>query len=61
MQTDTYLAIESKFMKKWEFDSIAQAIGCISSWFSGTLVEKVRLKEHLDSAVGTFLLLPCRM
>ncbi|KAL1812928.1 hypothetical protein ACET3Z_022993 [Daucus carota] len=52
LQTDTYLAIESKFMKKWEFDSIAQAVGCISSWFSGTLVEKVCLKEHLDSAVG---------
>ncbi|KAK1389071.1 Envelope glycoprotein like [Heracleum sosnowskyi] len=52
LQTDTYLAIESKFMKKWEFDSIAQAVGCISSWFSGTLVEKVWLKEHLDSAVG---------
>ncbi|WOH03466.1 hypothetical protein DCAR_0622864 [Daucus carota subsp. sativus] len=51
-ETDTSLAIESKIMKKWEFDSIPQAVGCISSWFSGTLFEKVCLKEHLDSTVG---------
>lgn len=55
MQTDTSLAIESKIMKKWEFDSIPQAVGCISSWFSGTLFEKVCFKEHLDSTVGIFL------
>ncbi|XP_019438649.1 PREDICTED: uncharacterized protein LOC109344355 isoform X2 [Lupinus angustifolius] len=52
LQTDTSLAIESKLMKRWEFDSIAQAASCMSSWFSGTLSEQLILKEHLDSAPG---------
>lgn len=52
LQTDTSLAIEAKLMKRWEFDSIAQAAGCMSSWFSGTPSEKLLLKEHLDSASG---------
>lgn len=52
LQTDTSLAIETKFMKRWEFDSIAQAAGCMSSWFSGTLTEQHHLKEYLDSAIG---------
>ncbi|KAL9457446.1 hypothetical protein AB3S75_006486 [Citrus x aurantiifolia] len=52
LQTDTSLAIEAKFMQRWEFDSIAQAASCISSWFSGTLSEQFQLKEYLDSAAG---------
>ncbi|KAE9594060.1 hypothetical protein Lalb_Chr18g0049761 [Lupinus albus] len=52
LQTDTSLAIEAKLMKRWEFDSIAQATSCMSSWFSGTLSEQLLLKEHLDSASG---------
>ncbi|KAI4305750.1 hypothetical protein L6164_029097 [Bauhinia variegata] len=52
LQTDTSLAVEAKIMQRWEFDSIAQASSCISSWFSGTLSEKLLLKEHLDSAAG---------
>ncbi|XP_062106029.1 uncharacterized protein LOC133817504 isoform X2 [Humulus lupulus] len=52
LQTDTSLAIEAKFMQRWEFDSIAQAASSISSWFSGTTSEKRLLKEYLDSAVG---------
>ncbi|KAL5069937.1 hypothetical protein RYX36_020824 [Vicia faba] len=52
LQTDTSLAIEAKLMKRWEFDNIAQAASCMSSWFSGTLSEQLLLKEHLDSASG---------
>lgn len=52
LQTDTSLAIEAKFMQRWEFDSIAQAASCISSWFPGTVLEKLLLKEYLDSAIG---------
>ena len=54
-QTDTSLAIEAKFMQRWEFDSIDQAASRISSWFSGTFSEKRRLKEYLDSTIGMFL------
>jgi len=39
-------------MKRWEFDSIAQAASCMSSWFSGTTSEQMLLKGHLDSASG---------
>jgi len=52
LQTDTSLAIEAKLMKRWEFDSIAQAASCMSSWFSGTTSEQMLLKGHLDSASG---------
>ncbi|TKY49970.1 hypothetical protein E2542_SST27421 [Spatholobus suberectus] len=52
LQTDTSLAIESKLMKRWEFDSIAQAASCMSSWFSGTPSEQLLLKEHLEAASG---------
>ncbi|KAM1373386.1 hypothetical protein ACFX2I_024093 [Malus domestica] len=52
LQTDTSLAIEAKSMQRWEFDSIAQAASCISSWFSGTISEELQLKEHLNSSVG---------
>ncbi|KAF3975195.1 hypothetical protein ACB098_06G089700 [Castanea mollissima] len=52
LQTDTSLAIEAKVMLRWEFDSIARAASCISSWFSGTTSEQLLLKEYLDSAIG---------
>ncbi|KAI9108998.1 hypothetical protein K1719_019953 [Acacia pycnantha] len=52
LQTDTSLAIETKSMKRWEFESISQAASCISSWFSGTPSEQLLLKEYLDSAIG---------
>ncbi|KAF3443413.1 hypothetical protein FNV43_RR13095 [Rhamnella rubrinervis] len=52
LQTDTSLAIEAKFMRRWEFDSIAQAASCMSSWFSGTFSEQLLLAEYLDSAIG---------
>ncbi|XP_044501222.1 uncharacterized protein LOC123222485 isoform X2 [Mangifera indica] len=52
LQTDTSLAIEAKFMRRWEFDSIAQAASCISSWFSGKHHEKLQLRDYLDSSIG---------
>ncbi|XVF31803.1 hypothetical protein REPUB_Repub17cG0024400 [Reevesia pubescens] len=52
LQTDTSLAVEAKFMRRWEFDSIDQAASCISSWFSGTFSEQRRLKEYLDLEIG---------
>ncbi|KAL3849010.1 hypothetical protein ACJIZ3_010892 [Penstemon smallii] len=52
LQTDTSLAIEAKFMRRWEFDSIAEASRCISSWFQGTFNEEILLKQHLDATLG---------
>ncbi|GFQ04798.1 hypothetical protein PHJA_002623800 [Phtheirospermum japonicum] len=52
IQTDTSLAIEAKVMRRWEFDSIAQAARSISSWFPGTLHEQILLEEHLDATLG---------
>ncbi|OVA03441.1 hypothetical protein BVC80_205g81 [Macleaya cordata] len=52
LQTDTSLAIEAKFMKRWEFDSVEQASSCSSSWFSGTHFELLLLQEYLDSIIG---------
>ncbi|KAL1821758.1 hypothetical protein ACET3Z_016627 [Daucus carota] len=52
LQTDTSLAIEAKFMSRWEFESIGQAAKCISAWFSGTPTERACLKEHLECAIG---------
>lgn len=40
-------------MQRWEFDSIAQSVSCMSSWFSGTLSEQLLLKEHLYSTAGS--------
>ncbi|KAI7744253.1 hypothetical protein M8C21_021159 [Ambrosia artemisiifolia] len=34
LQTDTSLAIEAKYMKRWEFDSINQAVKRINTWDS---------------------------
>ncbi|KAF6159141.1 hypothetical protein GIB67_032758 [Kingdonia uniflora] len=52
LQTDTSMAIEAKFMKRSEFDSIEQALSCISSWFSGTQYELLLLREYLGSIRG---------
>uniref|UniRef100_A0A7C8Z868 Uncharacterized protein n=1 Tax=Opuntia streptacantha TaxID=393608 RepID=A0A7C8Z868_OPUST len=51
LQTDTSLAVETKFMRRWEFDSIMQAVGCMHSWFSGTYHEQNLLREYLLSTV----------
>ncbi|KAI8011984.1 hypothetical protein LOK49_LG06G00629 [Camellia lanceoleosa] len=53
-KTDTSLAIEAIFMKRWEFDSIEQATKCISSWFSGTHHEQLLLKGYVESAIDHF-------
>ncbi|CAO2829850.1 unnamed protein product [Amaranthus hypochondriacus] len=52
LQTDTSLAIEAKFMRRWEFDSIMQAVDCISCWFSGTNHERNLLRDYVLSTVG---------
>ncbi|KAL8238142.1 hypothetical protein R6Q59_019223 [Mikania micrantha] len=52
LQTDTSLAIEAKCMKRWEFDSINQAVKCINVWFPGTPRERYLLEEHLVSMLG---------
>lgn len=52
LQTDTSLALEAKIMKRWEFDSIAQAESCMPSWFSGTPSERQILKAYLESSIG---------
>ncbi|KAM0941845.1 hypothetical protein DsansV1_C16g0143031 [Dioscorea sansibarensis] len=49
LQTDTSMALEAKFMKRWEFDSVEQAACHISSWFSGTYLERFLLQNFLDS------------
>ncbi|CAN6471981.1 unnamed protein product [Victoria cruziana] len=48
LQTDTSIALEAQYMKKWEFDSAEQASIFISSWFSGTLFESRLLKNYLN-------------
>ncbi|XP_068645024.1 uncharacterized protein [Aristolochia californica] len=45
---NTSLALESKFMRRWEFDSIEQALSCIFSWFPGTYYDQFLLQEYLD-------------
>ncbi|XP_021989750.1 uncharacterized protein LOC110886279 isoform X2 [Helianthus annuus] len=52
LQTDTSLAIEAKYMRRWEFDSIAQAANGITSWFLGTPYERLLLEHHLNSMIG---------
>ncbi|XP_022151026.1 uncharacterized protein LOC111019042 [Momordica charantia] len=52
LQTDTSVAIEAKYMQRWEFDCISQATGCISSWFSGSHSDQLLLKNYLDSITG---------
>ncbi|KAK4768824.1 hypothetical protein SAY86_026974 [Trapa natans] len=49
---DTTLALEAKLMKRWEFDSIAQAKNSMSLWFKGTLAEHQILRNHLRNLIG---------
>jgi len=49
LQTDTSMAVESKIMKRWEFDSVKQASSLVTSWFSGNHFECQLLQEYLDS------------
>ena len=46
-QRDGSMALELKSLTKWEFNSIDQALSCISSWFSGTLSETQILRSNL--------------
>lgn len=55
-QTATSLAIEAKYMRRWEFDSIAQAETSIISWFPGTPYERLLLEQHLNSMIGISLI-----
>ncbi|XP_043689458.1 uncharacterized protein LOC122640359 isoform X1 [Telopea speciosissima] len=52
LQTDTSVALEAKFMKRWEFDSVQQAAASVSAWFSGTQSEHILLQEYLSSIIG---------
>ncbi|KAH9605272.1 hypothetical protein KSS87_017794 [Heliosperma pusillum] len=51
LQTDTSMALESKFMRRWEFDSIMEAVDSMSSWFSGTDHEQNVMREYLLATV----------
>ncbi|XP_074294401.1 uncharacterized protein LOC141622254 [Silene latifolia] len=51
LQTDTSMALESKFMRRWEFDSIMEAVDSMSSWFSGTDHEQNVLRDYLLATV----------
>ncbi|KAL0354248.1 UNVERIFIED_CONTAM: hypothetical protein Sangu_1006100 [Sesamum angustifolium] len=57
-KTDTSFAVEAKTMRRWEFDSTTQAARTISSWFPGSLNERILLKEHLDETIATSFLYP---
>ena len=52
LQTDTSLAIEAKLMRRWEFESIDDAVTNISQWFSGSKSERPCLREYLDPSKG---------
>ncbi|XP_071727104.1 uncharacterized protein [Rutidosis leptorrhynchoides] len=52
LQTYTSLAIEARHMRRWEFDSIAQAAQGINLWCPGTLIERLLLEKHLNSMIG---------
>ncbi|XP_020674792.1 uncharacterized protein LOC110094029 isoform X1 [Dendrobium catenatum] len=54
LQTDTCMALEVKLMKRWEFDSIEQALNCISSWYSGTNHERAILHNYLADIGDVF-------
>ncbi|CAN8247746.1 unnamed protein product [Cochlearia groenlandica] len=50
--TDTSVAIETKLMRRWEFESVNQAVASMSQWFSGSEAESSCLREYLDSTIG---------
>lgn len=43
------MVVESKIMKRWEFDSVNQASTLITSWFSGNPSECQLLQDYLNS------------
>ncbi|XP_062220438.1 uncharacterized protein LOC133919897 isoform X2 [Phragmites australis] len=49
LQTDTSMVVESKIMKRWEFESVNQASSLITSWFSGNHSECQLLQDYLNS------------
>ena len=55
LQTDTSLAIEAKLMRRWEFESIDQAVTNMSQWFSGSKSERSCLMEYLDTTKGIII------
>ncbi|GJW84975.1 hypothetical protein Tco_0158120 [Tanacetum coccineum] len=61
MLTYTSLSIESKFMKRWEFDSIAQAAKGLMSWFPGTLYEALLLEHRLNYMIDRGLWCPLQI
>lgn len=47
--TDTSLALEARYMKKWEFYSAEQAASCTPKWFLGRASEAKALRGYLRS------------
>lgn len=47
--TDTSLALEARYMKKWEFYSAEQAAGCTHLWFLGRATEARALRGYLNA------------
>nr|XP_034586497.1 uncharacterized protein LOC117848993 [Setaria viridis] len=45
--SDTSLALEARYMKKWEFYSAEQAAGCTHLWFLGRAAEARALRGYL--------------
>ncbi|KAG0519588.1 hypothetical protein BDA96_09G276300 [Sorghum bicolor] len=47
--TDTSLALEARYMKKWEFYNAEQAAGCTHLWFLGRASEARALRGYLSA------------
>ncbi|CAN6358856.1 unnamed protein product [Urochloa humidicola] len=47
--SDTSLALEARYMKKWEFYSAEQAAGCTHLWFLGRATEARALRGYLSA------------
>lgn len=47
--SDTSLALEARYMKKWEFYSAEQAAGCTHLWFLGRASEARALRGYLSA------------
>ncbi|XP_051210734.1 uncharacterized protein [Lolium perenne] len=45
--TDTSLALEARYINKWEFHNAEQAAGCTSQWFLGHALETLSLRGYL--------------
>ncbi|XP_047043854.1 uncharacterized protein LOC124648075 [Lolium rigidum] len=45
--TDTSLALEARYINKWEFHNAEQAAGCASQWFLGHALETLSLRGYL--------------